>query len=520
MVGTLIGWSLLERRRRMRGPMLIGWVVAGLAGLLLAVGTLSLNWLGLASGTTGDLLAAALSGWGLCWVVLPALFGAKESPELEHLALLPLSRRTIMTGLSATALLAPGAVLTALALVSIVGYAAPHGALAVVVGVVAAVSQLSLFVLLGRVFVAALGASLGSRGWRLVGQAAFAIVGSASWLLRLPLAGLGDRLAAGTAPTAATVLHLLPSGWAISAVEAAAGGDVLGCLAAIAALFAGCLLLWVVWAGTIRRRLGRTRNTVRRDGKAGRERRLAISPVRAVLRRELLLWVRDDRRTMVLFFTTCTGLSLGPLIAAAGVPVMLPFGGLAAVFAASIFTANLYGFDGSGIWTTMVVPGSATPDTRGRALAWLAVMAPIGVVLTIGPALAAPASVSAVLPWIAAAMPAMLGFGAGAVVLTSALAPYALPTGRTGGQLPFRLVTGPLQSVAMLTLSIAVTLSTVPSLTVVLVGVLAGSPLASWLGLPVAVAVGALSIRVLTGMAARVADRRGPEILRAAAMPA
>jgi energy-coupling factor transporter ATP-binding protein EcfA2 len=62
----------------------------------------------------------------------------------------------------------------------------------------------------------------------------------------------------------------------------------------------------------------------------------------------------------------------------------LPFGGLLfTVIAAASFT-NFYGDDGTSLWLTLVTPGAARADVRGRVWAWFLVIGPAGLLALIG----------------------------------------------------------------------------------------------------------------------------------------
>ena len=73
---------------------------------------------------------------------------------------------------------------------------------------------------------------------------------------------------------------------------------------------------------------------------------------------------------------TCLGL------AALGATAFLPFAGALTALMAAITSANLYGQDGTALWLTLLVPGSERADVRRGQLAWLALFAPMTLVLT------------------------------------------------------------------------------------------------------------------------------------------
>jgi ABC-2 type transport system permease protein len=65
------------------------------------------------------------------------------------------------------------------------------------------------------------------------------------------------------------------------------------------------------------------------------------------------------------------------------VPAALPWAGLAAALIVATGAANVYGDDGTALWLTRMVPGVERADVRGRQVAWLLVVAPAMVVLTV-----------------------------------------------------------------------------------------------------------------------------------------
>lgn len=513
MVRTLIRWARTERRHtRTRFTIAVGSLVA-LVGLALALGTASLGAVEFdTTAINADLLAASVLGIGVLWIVVPLLLGTRDSPEPGHLALLPLRTRTMMAGAFANTLLSPAAILTAVALAGPVLFALRGGVLVVLVAVVAAGLQLVLILLLSRVVVASIGTSLNARGWRVVGQAAFALIASCAWVLRFALDDAADQLIAQENPALSQVLRLLPTGWAVAAIDGAARADTVAALVPMLGLLAGCVLLWAAWSALVARSVIRD-TTARASTGTTRQSRPSTSPLAASLRKELLLWARDERRTMSVLVSICSGIALGVLMAAMGVPAMLPYGGLCALVVGIFIAANLYGFEADRLWTTLVTPGAARVDVLAKQLAWLIVVTPPAIALTVIPILAVGDDAAYAVPWIAAAMPVMLGTGIAAAVLMSTFIPWAMPRTGVGAQLPFRLILGPRQFIAVTIIATAVVVALLIPLTAVLIGVLTESAPLQWAGLPLGVAIGIGSVVLATGPASRQLERRGPEIL-------
>lgn len=513
MVRTLVTWARIEHRHA-RTPLglAVGSLLA-LIGLVLALGAASLGVVEL--GTTAinaDLIAASMLGIGVVWIVAPLLLGSRDTPDPGHLALLPLRTRTVMAGAFVNLLLSPAAILTAIAHAGPVFLALREGAPTTLVGVAATVLQMVLTLLLSRVAVTSIGNSLSTRGWRVVGQVTFALIASCAWVLQFILDDASDRLIAQDSPALSQTVRALPTGWAVTAIEATAHGDAVAALVPLLGLAGGCALLWAAWAALTARGMVRTSVPSFPTG-VGRQVRAPASPRAASLLKELRLWGRDERRTLSLLVSICSGIALGVLMAAVGVPAMLPYGGLCTLIVAIFIAANIYGFEADRLWATLVVPGAPRADVLGKQLAWIIVFAPPAVLLTVVPTLAAGGSVFYALPWVAAAMPVLLGTGIAAAVLMSTVIPWSMPRSGIGAQLPFRLIMGPRQFISVFVVAVVVVIALLLPLTPVLIGVLTDSTWLQWSGLPVGIVVGFCSVLLVIQPASRRLEHRGPEIL-------
>ncbi len=164
----------------------------------------------------------------------------------------------------------------------------------------------------------------------------------------------------------------------------------------------------------------------------------------------------------------------------AGSSLLMPFGGAMTVVIAGACACNLYGNDGSSLFLTVLTPGSARADVRGRQLAWLIAVAPYAIVSTV--ILTAASGQTRYWPWALALLPALLGGGAGLAAWSSAR--FVQPLDEAGNPTPaFSL----LVHIAL----VAVAGTALPPLLVLLagggwaavpVGVLSGLVLGSWLG--------------------------------------
>jgi ABC-2 type transport system permease protein len=180
----------------------------------------------------------------------------------------------------------------------------------------------------------------------------------------------------------------------------------------------------------------------------------------------------------------------------------VPFAGLLfTVIAAACFT-NCYGDDGTSLWLTLVVPGAARADIRGRVWAWLLVVGPAGLLLTL--VLTAVSGQTWAWPWVLAAEPAMILGCAGLLVLVGVWSVNG--PAPDGGPSPARVLK---THIALIAIPVVVLL---PGAAVLISGQAAHSVALRWLAVPVSIAWAvALSWRSAT-LATRRLETRAPEI--------
>ncbi|NLU78126.1 ABC transporter permease [Micromonospora sp. HNM0581] len=524
-----------------------GWRVAlflvgSLVGLWFAVGA----FFGLAApGLVGDdryaLLVAAFAG-GLTvlgWLLLPLVFfGVDETLDPARFALLPLSRRTLVTGLFAAALVSVPAVAVLLALSGLVVTAAVFGGWsAAFVTVVGVVCGLLLCVAAARAVTSAFATMLRSRRVRDLAAVLLAVL--AALLGPLQLAGLAaledtdwDRLVG-----VATVIGWTPFGapWT-AGIDVAQGrpwAAPVKLLITVVTIVA--LLAWwsrslesamvgavgAVGGGPARARPGVTGGSVaqlfpRAVGWLHRDR------FGALVAREARYWWRDVRRRANLITIAVVGLF---------VPVMVNFGGqgftldsdqsfspagesspvlvsLSMLFVgllAAVTLANQFGFDGSAYAANVVsgVPGRL--ELRARATAFslyvLPLLAMVAVVIAL--VLGEPTWVG----FMAGALVATYGAGLAVNSFVSVLGAYALPETSN----PFAMNSGAGLVKGLLTI-LAMIVTGVLAVPMVLAAGLLGDTWV-WLGLPLGVAYGVGALLLGTYLAGDVLDRRQPELL-------
>lgn len=303
------------------------------------------------------------------WVVLPILtFASDDLLDPARLALLPLTRRQLLTVMGVGALIGVAPMATTVAALGLIP-ATGSGPTSYLVALVAVLLLLALCVSASRATAAALSGLLRSRRGRDLGVGLTALVG-----LSVQLINPFIQVAARRGDTAGDVLHGLtgPLRWTPPGLLAAASSRPLpaaiGSLLAVAA-FIALVLLW--WERSVRRALERS------DATGARRRRsttltprllpLPAGRVGAVAAKDLRYLMREPRRLV----TTVTGLLLPLLVVLLG-PIAvtggrLPRAGVFAVCGLSLLSAfggvNRFGLDGTATWLML---SSATDHRDAR----------------------------------------------------------------------------------------------------------------------------------------------------------
>ncbi|HEX5594963.1 MAG TPA: hypothetical protein VFX61_02925 [Micromonosporaceae bacterium] len=505
MAGVLIRMKLILLARSLTGTKAATVSSGAIAGLAAAVGLIWLVSRGAAG--TGDLLALALAGWAVSWLAGPLVAGGDPGLRREHLALLPISQRRLAVGLLGAALIGVGPVVTLVAFTALIWYGAGLGVGAALVAVPAALLLLVLLATIANMLIGLLGALVKTRTSAVLSALPWAVVTAGITQVWVLFGKTGDNPWANGLPAAlADGARAFPSGWPLVAVEAAGRGDWLLVAAAIAglaglaalALAARMRLLDRSVSAPVIRPIGRITPVRHR------------SPLRAVVGKELRTWSRDLVRLHYLAFAAAYALVYVAMPAAVGITDFLPMTGVFIAVMAAACSAHLYSSDGTALWLTLMLPRSEGADVRGRQLAWLVSVAPLAFGL----------SVVGLLftghwwlgPWVAAALPAVLGGGAGFIVLVSVFAPVRIPDPHRRGANPGE-DGGPIGGLVWLMLGLQL-LAAAPALAVTLVGTLHGQALLIWAGAPTGLATGALLCWGLGGLAHRRLTARGSELLQ------
>ena len=518
-------------------PWRIGLFVLGLFfGFCYAAGGfLAAAAPGLAGSPDAALIVAALGGGviALAWTLLPLLFfGVDETIDPARFALLPLDRRTLVTGLTAAALIGVPAAATLLATAGLVlSAAALGGAGALLVEALGVLLGLLLCVAVSRAVTSAFATMLRSRRMRdlaavllavtagLVGPLQIAVSRAASdtdWRRLLPVAEV-----VGWTPFGAPY----SAGFEVAAGRAgAAAGKLLVTVAAI------LLLLWW-WSRSLESAMvgaasaGTGKAPAREPGTpvaALFPRALAWVPRNrfgAVLAREVRYWWRDARRRANLITIAVAALFVSAMVNFGsqiwGAPAtagdvsaspgtftlsMLFVGSLAAAT-----LANQFGYDGTAYAAdvTAGVPGRVELGARAAAFSVYVLPLVLAIAVAIGLLVGEPGWI----PLAIGTLVATFGCGLACNSLTSVLGAYALPETSN----PFALNSG--AGMARGFLSLLCLVATVVLASPMLLGALLAGDVWLWLALPVGLLYGAGAAVLGSVVAGDVLERRMPELL-------
>lgn len=482
-------WTLYKRRST--GGRLAANIVVGVLGTCAAIGlVLGAVAAGVdGSSSAGGFIGAALVGLGVMWAYLPALSGFSDNTlQPRQFTLLPLRSGPFARALLLASLIGIPVPLSALALLSIVGYSAARAPVTLVLAVPAAALTLVLVVALSRVISLALSQAARTRRAReaalLLFVAGFCALYAGQFLLNGVIAAAdGDGLSIVTA---------IPFAWGIAAVERAAHGEWILGIAAVLGLAALDVALLTAWQRLIRRAFAGA-IPLPTPSRSGRERRGYLrggwraSPRGAVVARELSLWGGDIRRRYQLLSPIAFAVMSGVLpLFLDDFPFNARWGAWMVLLMAVMAALNLYGLDGKSFWHIALIPEAASADVRGRQLAWALVVTPIAVLpVIVVRAFGGAAFDSAAIP--AAVTICMIGVGAGLIAFASAAAPYPVPEARKMMSFSTRnSSSGPAIGWAFGSMGV-LAVTTVPC--ALLAGLLPGA--LGWLGVVAAAAIGA-----------------------------
>ncbi|GIF49042.1 ABC-2 type transport system permease protein [Asanoa ferruginea] len=503
MVGVLMGMKWRILRNSFTGTKATSMVTGVVAGLAAAGCTL---WLTISAGPdrAGGALLLTMASWLVGWIVGPMMGGSDPGVRREYLRHVPLTDRQLAAGLFGAALVGIGPAVTLIAGTSLIWYALRVGAAAVPVALVTLVLFVLLLVALSNVVVALVGRVVNSRlsaALMAIPWGAIVCLGAQGWVIIAAITG-GPETA--LPPFIADKLRLAPSGWPVVAIEAAGRGDwalvvavVAGLVALIAAALAG-------WALLLRRPAGRT--VIRAARWRGWR---PATPLAAVLGKELRTWRRDLVRIHFLTFSLVYALTYVLLPLLINVTDYLPMAGVFFVALAVGSSAHLHSSDGTALWQTLLAPGSERADIRGRQRAWLLVVAPVAIALTVvGLVWHGKADM---VPWAVGLLPVVLLGGAGLLILFSVLMPIRIADPHLRGNNPGS-DGGAISGIVWLSL-IALVVVASPALALLITGTVRHSEVLRWSAVPVSVVLGVGLAWGFGRLAITRLTRRGPELL-------
>ncbi|WP_372494695.1 ABC transporter permease [Micromonospora salmantinae] len=496
-----------------------------------------------APGLTGNgryavLIAAA--GGGLLvlgWLFLPLVFfGVDETLDPARFALLPLPRRTLVTGLFVAALISVPVLAVLIASFGLVLTSWSLGGWSAgLVAVVGVLAGLLLCVAASRAVTSAFATMLRSR--RVRDLAAVLLAVTAALLGPLQVFGLAALREADWTRLAgvATVIGWTPLGapWTVG-IDVAQGrvwAAPVKLLITVVAL--GALLAWwsrsiesamvgAASAGKAPVRRGVTGGAVaqlfpRVAAWAGRDR------FGALVAREARYWWRDARRRANLITIAVVGIFVPVLINVTGgdfafddgagftaaasdsSPVVVTISMVLVGVLAAVTLANQFGFDGSAYAANVVAGVPGRVELRARMTAFsLYVLPMLGVVAVVLSFLLSRPE------WIGLTIGGLVAtYGAGLAVnsLISVLGAYSLPETSN----PFAMNSGAGLAKGLLTL-LAMLASVVAAVPMVVAAALLGDAWL-WLALPVGAAYGLGAALLGAYLAGDVLDRRQPELL-------
>jgi ABC-2 type transport system permease protein len=517
VVGVLIEMRAAILRRQTAGKRALGGLLLALLVTLLAAGTLAAGLKHYRYPGAGANVVATLSaGWLLGWVSGPLLLGDDATLRMDYFKLLPVGARKLGYAMLGAAFTNVSLVFSAIAFAALVALGAQSGAAAALTGAAAVLLDLVLAVVAGQIATAVFGPVISSRRGRDFGTMAFALVITLLSVASSLVPFVAARLTDGHSRVLSDVVRALPSGWGAVAVDAAGRSDwglAVACLGGLAALIAAGVL---AWPALLARRLTMSAGRTRRAGargmapRGGLPRVLPATPLGAVIGKELRLYSRSVLRSMLLMISFLVGVLAGVISALSGKTTALPFSGLLFTLIAAACFTNCYGDDGTSLWLTLVVPGAARADVRGRALAWFLVVGPAGLLLTL--VLTAISGQAWAWPWVLAAEPALVIGCAGLLVLAGAW--LVNGPAADGGPAPARVLK---TNVSLIVIPVVVLF---PAAALLIGGAIGHSVLLRWLACPAGIAWAAFLSWRCTQAAVRRLDTRGPEIFERVRAPA
>lgn len=515
--------TLLRQGLRRNPWQLVGLILGGLYGAgVVAVGVAGLIALRFVDATlAGSVLVLLFATITLAWTLIPLLvFGTDQTLDVSRLALLPVRARTLQPGLFASAFLSVPAVLTVVVMIAAV-ITWTRSVPTTVAAILATAVSAATCILLSRVLTTVFAGLLNGRRTRDVATVVMVLAASSVGIGVMGLSrGLQsidmDRLPELLGGVAG-VVGWTPFGWAWSVPADVAAGQWGA--AALRALLAVALVvgLWLAW----RPFLDRALTSPISSGGGGKapagtwiERLYPATPAGAVAARCLRYWRRDPR-----YLSSAGGLLIVPVIIIV-LPVLNPevpaliglTGPLLVGLTAGLTMSYDLSYDGSAVWLHAITGLSGAADRWGRTLAAMTVIGPVLVLSGIAAGVQTGRPDLAALATIGSFGLTAIGYGVASV--TSARWQPPVPASNEN---PFASKGMSADAwLAWLVYSVASGVAMLPPLGLALAGVITGNEVWWWVGVVVALALGAVVLMIGTKRGGRMLDRRWPEVIAAA----
>ncbi|GFJ79985.1 transporter [Phytohabitans houttuyneae] len=487
-------------------------------------------------GFTGSLeaapLAAALGGsvFVVGWVLLPlVLFGVDETLDPARFALLPVRRRTLVTGLLAAAMIGIPAFATVVAtsgLVITAGMLGGWGAAAT--QLVGTVAGLVLCVAASRAVTSAFATMLRSRRVRDLAAILLACLAALIGPVQIGVMALAENAdwerLVGPARVLGWTPLAAPYTMGIDVVEGRAWAVPLKLLITAAAV--ALLLRW--WSRTLESAMlgAESAGPAKVAVPAGTSAVAQLFPrsmpwlprnrYGALVAREARYWWRDARRRAGLITFAVIGVVMPVMInvgsgglSGAASPVVISLTMLFVGVLAAATLANQFGYDGSAYAANVVagVPGAV--ELRARLMAFSTYIGPLLIVIAavVAAFLREPSWIGVMIGSLGAAY----GSGLAVNLLLSLHGAYALPETSN----PFAINTGSGVAKSLLGIVGLIGASAVAIPVVVATALAGDAPVWLWLAAPAGVAYGAGAAWLGTYMVGDMLDRQMPELLQA-----
>ncbi|GGC67055.1 hypothetical protein IEU95_03615 [Hoyosella rhizosphaerae] len=517
MVALIMRLRIAIARNDFTGNKAVIPILRAFLGFAVGIGALSIGFVTFdRPGADTDVMILVATAWGLGWIFTPLIVGAAGSAlRPAQFALLPVRPREFAVALLVTSMVTVPVVFTAVGLSAPILHAARTAPLALTIAIPAVLAQTLLVVGLSRLASVALTAVSTSRKGQDLAMLFTVILGAFLWLAYMALQLIVPRVIDGDPSWLSPALRSVPFGWAALATGFAENEQWFLAVGVLAALVALVAMIALAWIPMVTRQLRWPTNTSsggqgrKGRGKSGPWPAWTTSPTWVSARKELVLLWRDPRRKAQLLIVPVflIVIFVGPLFAEFFAVYLTSATFILAILLVASFV-NLYGFDGPALWQVIVTPGAYEADVRGKQIAWLMIAAPLLIFATALRYAIYGRGVDGAAFDVGITF-AVLGAGAGAIVLCSAFAAYPVPSAKQGNPFSTR---GSFNGSALLSaLGTLVALASVFALFAIIT---APGGFVAWLAVPIGVALGFAGWRFGGAFAISHLTEHGPEILQ------